>query len=143
MQLKVVIDNPGAKAPTYATEGAGAFDFYSPVDIGPIDPGSSFFVDLGIKVEVPSGYTLLLFSRSGHGFKNGIRLSNSVGVIDSDYRGNLGLKLHNDSSESFYAPAGSRAVQGLLVATPKVEIVEVKDLSVTKRAEGGFGSTGQ
>lgn len=143
MQLKISIDDQNAKAPTYATSGAGAFDFYSPVDIGPIAPGASFFADLGLRVEVPEGYTLLMFSRSGHGFKNGVRLSNCVGVIDSDYRGKVALKLHNDSSTEFFAPAGSRVVQGMLVATPKVEIVEVKELTETQRMEGGFGSTGQ
>lgn len=148
MQLKFKLLSEHAKLPTYATDGSGAFDFYAITDekIGlPNEYGVDYSVvaPLGLSVEVPKDYTLLIFSRSGHGFRNNVRLANCVGVIDSDYRGELMVKLVNDSpGKPFFFELGDRIAQGLLVHTPRIEIIQVETLSETARGEGGFGSTG-
>lgn len=131
-----------ATAPTYATEGAAAFDLASAQD-GSMRPRSGMVVKTGLAVEVPEGYALLIYSRSGMGFKNSIRLGNCVGVIDSDYRGEIMVKLQNDSDAHFHFAVGDRIAQGMLVKAPQVNIVMTSDdLSLTLRGVGGLGSTG-
>ena len=144
MQLRLVckLMDDRAQKPTYATDGSAAFDFYSSQD-GSIRPRSGIVVGTGVQLEVPAGYAMLLFSRSGMGFNRGIRLGNCVGVIDSDYRGELKIKLQNDSDAHFHFAQGDRVAQGILVAAPQVEICTTsEDLSVTLRGVGGLGSTG-
>lgn len=132
----------GAMMPTYATDGSGAFDLYAPQG-GRLRPLDSATIDLGIAVEIPSGYTMLIFSRSGHGRKNELRLANCVGFIDSDYRGNLMVTLKSDNRfAEFTWEAGDRIAQACLVATPKVVFRQVDALSETARGDGGHGSTG-
>jgi len=131
-----------AKAPVYSSEGAACFDIHC-TNGGKIMPGEAMEFSTGLVVEVPQGYGLFLFSRSGHGFKSSTRLANCVGVIDSDYRGEIKVKLHNDSSKYFLqVNAGERIVQGVLLHTEQIDLVEVTDVSETQRGEGGFGSTG-
>ena len=85
---------------------------------------------------------MLLFSRSGHGFSSGVRLANCVGVIDSDYRGEIKIKLQKDTEYSYFAiNPGDRIAQGLIIPYPRVEFVE-GELTGTERGAGGFGSTG-
>jgi dUTP pyrophosphatase len=132
----------GAIAPKYATDGAGCFDLFSPVD-GDVDPLGSLTVDIGVAFEFPLGYTLLVFSRSGHGAKHGIRLANGTGVIDSDYRGSVKVALTSHNRyDIFRFSAGDRIAQAMLVPTPLVHLIEVDELSQTERGTGGFGSTG-
>ena len=130
-----------AQTPTYATDGSGAFDFYA-LDSKMIMPQSSSILRTGISVEVPEGYVMLIFSRSGHGFNSNIRLSNCVGVVDSDYRGEVMISLYNDAQVNYLASTGSRIAQGILFPVEKVEFVEVESLSETDRGMHGFGSTG-
>jgi dUTP pyrophosphatase len=85
---------------------------------------------------------MLIFSRSGHGFKNDVRLSNCVGVIDSDYRGEVQIKLSNDGGDHFTINNDDRIAQAMLVKLPWVELIEVDELSETARGTNGFGSTG-
>ena len=86
---------------------------------------------------------MLVYSRSGHGFKYGVRLANCVGVIDSDYRGEVGVKLTADqTSEGFFVRNGDRIAQAMIVPVDRVEFEEVEKLSDTDRGTGGFGSTG-
>ena len=85
---------------------------------------------------------LLIYSRSGHGFKNDIRLANCTGVIDSDYRGEVKVKLTSDGDCDFAVNAGDRIAQAMLIPVPKVELMAVTELSDTERGTGGFGSTG-
>lgn len=132
--------------PVYATEGAACFDLQSNEKFVQIRPGESAAVGTGTYVEVPDGHVMLVFSRSGHGFKHGVRLSNCVGVIDSDYRGEIKVKLHNDGLVPFEVSHGERIAQGMILPVPRVhtfEQVSLEDLSKTERGEGGFGSTGQ
>jgi dUTP pyrophosphatase len=131
-------------APEYATSGAGAFDIRS-IEDTELSYGCPVIVKTGLKLEIPPGHAMLLFSRSGHGFKENVRLANSVGVIDSDYRGELMVKLTMDFpswQNSLQIKSGDRIAQGIVIPVPRVEFVEITSLSHTERGEGGFGSTG-
>lgn len=130
-----------AFAPRYATDGSACFDLMATCD-GRVLMGASFHVGTGLAFEIPATHVMLIFSRSGHGFKNGVRLANCVGVIDSDYRGEVGATLTNDGGENFHFKKGDRIAQALLVPIPYVALVEVDELSDTARGAGGFGSTG-
>jgi dUTP pyrophosphatase len=139
MQIKTKRLTPEAKLPTYATDGSGCFDIYT-TNSGLVD--NSFVFDTGLSFEIPVGYVMLVFSRSGHGFKNDIRLANCVGIIDSDYRGELKVKLTNDGEDFFVVHVGERIAQAMVIPFEQVQFLEVDDLSETERGAGGFGSTG-
>ena len=133
-----------AKRPTYGSAGAAAFDIYADV-LGlwmGISAGDTRVVTTGIAVEIPPGHVLRIYSRSGHGFKDGVSLANSVGVIDSDYRGEIAVALHNAGRANFHVNHGDRIAQGIVEPIERVECVEVGELSETARGAGGFGSTG-
>ena len=143
---------PEAKLPTYATDGAACFDLYADfsdkhinvqaygVEITPARPAT---ISTGLAVEIPEGHVMLVFSRSGHGFKSNVRLANCVGVIDSDYRGAVQVKLTNDAGGPFRVQHGDRIAQAMVVPCPRINLVEVDELSTTERGDGGFGSTGK
>lgn len=139
MQIKTKRLTPDAKLPTYATDGSGCFDIYT-TDEGTLTPVRTF--STGLSFEVPVGYVMLVFSRSGHGFKSDTRLANCVGIIDSDYRGELKIKLTNDSGRFMKVYAGDRIAQAMVIPFEQVQFLEVDELSETERGEGGFGSTG-
>lgn len=147
MKVKVSLmpERPHAKLPEYKTAGAAAFDI-SAAEKGAIFPGGKFVFPTGLKFEIPEGHVMLVFSRSGHAFNNDLRLANCVGVIDSDYRGELFVKLtsdlHNWRFASVEINAGDRITQGMIVPIPRVEFEVVQELSQTERGEGGLGSTG-
>lgn len=145
MQLKIKKLYPAAKLPTYATPGAACFDLHAIEQCSVIFPGIPKEVGTGLAFEVPEGYVMLVFSRSGHGFKYDTRLANCVGVIDSDYRGEVRVKLTRDpgQTESIGVEAGDRIAQAMLVQIPQVELIETNDLSKTRRGTGGYGSTGR
>jgi dUTP pyrophosphatase len=86
MNIKIRKLHPQAMTPVYSTSGAGCFDLQT-VDHNTVFPGGSTIFNTGLAIEVPEGYVMMIYSRSGHGFTHGLRLSNCVGVIDSDYRG--------------------------------------------------------
>lgn len=141
MKINVVKMHPDVKLPVYTTDGSGCFDIFG-YDI--VDAGNlTETYNTGLKFEVPLGHVMLVFSRSGHGFNKDIRLANCVGVIDSDYRGELKVKLTCDDAEMGYVDVrqGERIAQAMIVPIPKVEFVVVDELSSTVRGEGGFGST--
>lgn len=129
--------------PQYETEGAVAFDLRSLDGCGYSRYGSGVY-RTGLHFEIPEGYGLFIFSRSGHGFKYDVRLANCVGVIDSDYRGEVKVKLAFDHGQSFCVQKGDRIAQGVIMPIVKAEFEVVEDgLSPTIRGEKGFGSTGQ
>jgi dUTP pyrophosphatase len=132
-----------AKLPTYATPGSGCFDFYSADPFTRIPAGRAIAINTGLAVEVPEGKVMLIFSRSGHGFNNNVRLANSVGIIDSDYRGEIKVKLRADGANHFDVDEGHRIAQGLLVDAPQWQFSEVAELSETARGADGLGSTGK
>lgn len=130
-----------AKLPEYATPGAACFDIPSIRD-AVVAPGGATQIGTGLAFEVPEGHVMLVFSRSGHGFKMGVRLSNCVGVIDSDYRGELAVKLKNDGCVALPVYQGDRIAQGMVLPVEQAQFVLKDELSCTERGEGGFGSTG-
>lgn len=140
MQVKVKRLSEDAKLPTYGTDGSACFDIYTN-ESGDCFESATF--STGLSFEIPENHVMLVFSRSGHGFKSDIRLANCVGVIDSDYRGELKVKLTLDASFGFFpVKAGDRIAQAMVIPFEKVAFVEVEDLSETERGHGGFGSTG-
>jgi len=135
--------NELARMPHYATAGAACFDMSAAIEESVmILPGESKIISTGLAAEVPHANVMLLFSRSGHGFKHNIRMSNCVGVIDSDYRGEVKASIYNDSHEMFVIEPGQRIVQAMIAPAVQVAIKLVDELSTTERGEGGFGSTG-
>lgn len=142
MEINVKKLHQDALTPTYGTNGAACFDLYS-VNSAIIKPYENSFVGTGLAFEIPENHVMLIFSRSGHGFNHGIRLSNCVGVIDSDYRGELKVALHNDSNRGFSVWHGDRIAQAMIIPVQKVNFTVVEDLSETTRGAGGFGSTGK
>lgn len=146
MKLTVKKLSPQATIPTYAHEGDACFDLYALGDMEkPVDirPGCAENIPTGLVFEVPEGHVMLIYSRSGHGFKNGVRLSNCVGVIDSGYRGPVAVSLHNDGRARFKVAHGDRIAQAMIMPVPKVELVEVTEVGDTERGTGGFGSSGK
>jgi dUTP pyrophosphatase len=145
--LKVKKLHPDAIIPKYATYGAACFDLHA-IDCrndSPVLPYAGTTFRTGLAFEVPSGHVMLVFSRSGHGFKHETRLANCVGVIDSDYRGELMVRLVREAGteiDFLCVSPGDRIAQAMLVPIPRVALVEVKELSETERGTGGFGSTG-
>lgn len=133
-----------ARMPKYASIGAACFDLFA-ANGGWIGPGEALVAHIGIVVEVPEGHVMEIFSRSGHGFKHGIRLSNCTGVIDSDYRGPIMARLHNDGPEPWSFEIGDRIAQAMIRPVARVRFCEVPEehLSVTERGAGGMGSTGK
>jgi dUTP pyrophosphatase len=96
----------------------------------------------GLAFEIPEGYVMKVYSRSGHGFKNGIRLANGTGIIDSDYRGEVMVKMHNDGDTAVLITAGERIAQAMIEPIQQVSFEVVDELSDTARGSGGLGSTG-
>lgn len=133
----------GAKLPTYGSLEAAGADLYAcleqPVTI---EPGESAWISTGIALEVPKGCAGLIYARSGMACKKGLAPANKVGVIDSDYRGEVVVVLHNHGDRPQTVESGERIAQLVItpVLTPSYE--EVKELSSSDRGAGGFGSTG-
>ena len=140
--LKVKRLYSDAVIPEYQSPGAACFDLHS-LDAFDIEPHTQGIVRTGLSFEVPVGHVMLVYSRSGHGFKDRVSLSNCVGVIDSDYRGEVKVALRNDGHYWFSGAAGDRIAQAMLVAIPRVELHEIGELSMTERGSNGFGSTGK
>ncbi len=134
----------GAVLPRYGSEFAAGADLYALTD-GEVTflPGETKFVHTGIAVEIPEGYAGLVYARSSLATKRGLAPANKVGVIDSDYRGEVMVALHNHSGETQTIGNGERIAQ--LVVTPflRAEFYEADKLSETARDTGGFGSTGR
>lgn len=144
--LKVKRLHPDAILPRYATDGAACFDLHA-VECGnqhPVWTGGGVTFRTGLAFEVPPGFVMQVFSRSGHGFKHDTRLANCVGIIDSDYRGEVLVRLTSDSSltDPLRVNPGDRIAQAMLVRVDQWALVEVDELSDTARGQGGFGSTG-
>lgn len=142
MQMKVKIKklNTNAKVPTRGSEEAAGYDLYSNSDVE-IRPEGTIKVNTGIAMEIPKGYFGAIYARSGLATKEGLRPANCVGVIDSDYRGEIIVALHNDSNIVRVVEKGERIAQIVIMPYLSVEFEEVGNLDETKRGNGGFGST--
>ena len=135
---------PGATLPAYGSLGAAGADLTACLDTPvTIAPGQTAFIPTGIALEVPANCAGLIYARSGIACKQGLAPANKVGVIDSDYRGEILVALHNHGCQSRVIEPGQRIAQLLItpVLTPAYE--EVPELSDTLRDAGGFGSTGK
>ena len=149
MELKIKFESEKIgneiPAPYYASAGAAGMDLAACIDEPiTIKAGEHKIIPTGISIALPSNqYVALVYVRSSLGFKKGVTLSNSVGVIDSDYRGEIKVSLANLSSNDFVVAPGDRVAQLVItpVCIPKIEVVD--ELSETDRGEGGFGSTGK
>jgi dUTP pyrophosphatase len=142
--IRVKILRQGAKLPTYGTASAAGADLYAwleePVTIA---PGRTAFIPTGIALEVPEGCAGLIYARSGLACKQDLAPANKVGVVDSDYRGEITVALHNHGTQSRTVSHGDRIAQFIItpVLQPAYEIAD--ELTDTLRAAGGFGSTGK
>lgn len=141
MNLKIITKS--GRCPSYATEGASGMDLTAflsePVILKPME---RMLVPTGLFVEIPLGYEGQVRARSGLAIKHGIGLVNSIGTIDSDYRGEIKVPLINFGSEPFEINDGDRIAQFVIAKYEKVDITLVSELSDTVRGEGGFGHTG-
>lgn len=141
--LKVKRLHPDAQIPKYQSAGAACFDLHAVMDAAAIVSGASpLTVRTGLAFEIPPGHVLLVYSRSGDGFNRNVRLANCVGVIDSDYTGEVQVKLTGDYSAMMTVEPGQRIAQAMLLKLPDVTIEEVFELAETERGANGFGSTG-
>ena len=133
---------PTAITPTRGTPGAAGLDLYADQEVLVVD-GCTKTLGTGIAVEVPEGYVGLVFLRSSMG-KTGIALANAVGVIDSDYRGEIKLCLtYVAGMGGHFIRQGDRIAQIVVLPAPTFDLIEVDALSTTDRGAGGFGSTGK
>ena len=143
VQLKKL--HPDAIVPKFQTEGAAGFDLHALVPGSQVwvFPGESIKFRTGIAVSIGSpDWGLFLFPRSGLGTR-GIRLANCVGVVDSDYQGELMVAVHNDSNQTYAVVSGDRIAQGVFMPVRQAEFIVVDSFkTVTKRGSNGFGSTG-
>lgn len=134
---------PGAKLPTYGSAEAAGADLYACLDEAvTVAPGETVWIPTGLALEIPKGCAGLVYARSGMAAKRGLAPANKVGVIDSDYRGEVQVVLHNHGKIAQTVESGERVAQLLItpVLTPAYEAVS--ELSGTERGGGGFGSTG-
>ena len=144
MKIKVEKLIPEAVMPTLGSRFAAGADLYS-AENGDvvIAPGETKFIGTGLAVEIPEGYVGLVYARSGLACKRGLAPANKVGVIDSDYRGEIKVAIHNHGTEARTIEKGERIAQMVVVPYLTAEYEEAEELSETVRGEGGFGSTGR
>lgn len=142
MKVKIKKLHQEAKMPTYATDGSACFDLYAAGACreswfcGGMETNDRF--STGLAFEIPEGHVMLIYSRSGHGFKEGATLVNSVGVIDSDYRGEVSVKMN----KPIKAGVGDRIAQAMIIPVERVSFELTDELTDTERGAGGFGSSG-
>lgn len=144
MEIKIKKLNPNAKVPKRATSGSAGMDLYACIDEPiTIAPGQLAVVPTGIAIALPdNSCAAFLYARSGLGVKHGICLSNGVGVIDSDYRGEICAGICNVSDKPYTIEPDERVCQMVIAPVLTPGIVEVSELDDTQRGKGGFGSTG-
>lgn len=141
MALSVKRLDPRATIPAYQSAGAGCFDLHA-LEGATIPARGAMTFRTGLAFGIPHGWRLDVHSRSGMGFKHGIRLVNCSGKIDQDYTGEVLVRLHNDSLDPCPVKAGDRIAQAEVNRCYRAHIVEVEELTPTERGEKGFGSTG-
>ena len=133
-----------AVLPTYGSAEAAGADLYACLD-APVTilPGASVFIPTGLAMEIPKGFAGLIYARSGLACKRGLAPANKVGVVDSDYRGEFMVVLHNHGSEPQQITHGERIAQLVITPVYTPGFTEVTELNDTQRSAGGFGSTGK
>ena len=169
MDIKFKKISPDAVVPSYATEGSAGFDLYATEEVV-VKPQETKIIPTGLEIECPEGMAVMIYPRSGISAKTPLRLANGVGVIDSDYRGELKVIFYNSSNSEVrivpkyqltdgnvieaydhdYVPYGTvvikkgdRIAQGVLIDVTQADFKEVQDFKETKRGKGCLGSTGK
>lgn len=142
--VRVVRLKKNATLPTYGSAEAAGADLYACLEEDiTIQPGQSVFIPTGLAMEIPKGCAGLIYARSGMACKRGLAPANKVGVIDSDYRGEFIVVLHNHGDQPQTVSNGERIAQLVITPVYTPGFAEVSDLSATGRSGGGFGSTGK
>ncbi len=142
MNVKIKKLSENARIPEYASAGSAGADLYNAAGDVTIDAGESVAIGTGIAMQIPEGYVGLVYARSGLACKSGLAPANKVGVIDSDYRGEIKVVLFNHSKEPRTVASGERIAQ--IVIAPFIRCsFEEGEIDSTQRGEGGFGSTGK
>lgn len=142
MNINIKLINSIAIMPTRGSTDAAGYDLYT-YESGDVNPNETVKFHTGISMEIPKGFVGLVFARSGLGINHGIVPSNCVGVIDSDYRGEIMVALHNHSNETYSVKENERVAQIVIVPFLSVEFKKVTELTNTERGVRGFGSTGK
>jgi len=145
VKVKKLSDKIGEliRDPAYATPGSAAMDLCACLEESlKIEPGERAKIPTGLAFQLPSYVVGLIFSRSGHGWKNGVTLGNSVGVLDSDYTGELQIVIQNNGKEDFLVNPGDRIAQIAFLPVFTANLIYANNLADTERGSGGFGSTG-
>lgn len=143
IDLRIKKLNENATIPAYGSACAAGADLYSCEGELTFLPGETKLVHTGIAMEIPDGYVGLIYARSGIATKRGLAPANKVGVIDSDYRGEIMVALHNHSDKAESIDAKERIAQIVITPYLTVNFIETTSLGDTERGEGGFGSTGK
>ena len=142
IDMKVKVLDNGIPKPCYAKPGDAGLDLRSTIDVV-IEPGCRVLIPTGVAVAIPEGYAGFVQPRSGLALKHGLTIVNTPGLIDSGYRGELGvIVLNTDKGESFAVNRGDRIAQLVIQAVPVVNLIEVEELDETARGGTGFGSSG-
>lgn len=145
INVKILLSR-GMEAPAYATDGSAAIDLRAAIDEGTtvtIEPGERALIPTGLAISPETkGVVAIVAARSGLAIKQGICLSNGIGVIDSDYRGEICVGLHNTSRVPFTVNRGDRIAQMMFMPVLAAKLIEAASLDETARGAGGFGSTG-
>ena len=142
-KIKFIKLDKNATVPSYGTSASAGADLYalSGQEIE-LKPNETVLVHTGIAMEIPEGYAGFVFARSGIATKRGLAPANKVGVIDSDYRGEIMVALHNHSNKVQKIEDNERVAQLVIMPYLRAEFIETETLDETERASGGFGSTG-
>lgn len=144
MNIKIKRLNTLAKIPTRADVGSAGYDLYAATDCDiQIPPHSNVLIGTGIAMSIPIGYFGGIYARSGIASKRNLRPANCVGAIDSSYRGEIKVALHNDSPETKTVQAGERIAQLIIHKHEIADFEEVEELDKTERGDSGFGSSGE
>lgn len=142
-EIKFIKLDENATVPSYGTEFSAGADLYAlPGQEIVLNPNETTLVHTGIAMEIPEGFAGFVFARSGIATKRGLAPANKVGVIDSDYRGEIMVALHNHSDKIQKIEDNERVAQLVIMPYLRAEFIESETLEDTKRASGGFGSTG-
>ena len=143
VKIKKLYDN--TQMPTRADDGSAGMDLYAHLDndyMRVIKPHTTEMISVGFAMETPNNTYGAIFARSGLATKKGLRLGNSVGIVDASYRGEIFVALHNDTDKPQQISHGDRIAQMIIMEYPTVGIIETDTLSETERGNGGFGHSG-
>jgi dUTP pyrophosphatase len=141
VRIEVVRSDPAVALPAYARQGDAGLDLAAAATVT-LEPGGRELVPTGLRVAIPDGYAGLVLPRSGLALRSGVTVLNAPGLIDSGYRGEIGVLLVNHGAEPVTIQRGERIAQLVIQPVARAELVEVRELPGSRRGEGGFGSTG-